>query len=279
MNDLTLLIVNADDFGLAAGVNQGVAEAFDRGIVRSASLLAGGGFAEDAARIARERPGLGVGVHLALTQVQPVLAAAKLSGLLAGGQLMPAGPRHLLPRLLTGKIQKAEIIGEYSAQVEKVMDLGVKITHLDSHQHLNLLPVVREAFVEVARKYSIRRMRMPRLAGPSRSGREWIKAMVIDAARIASPSTFVEMVHPRHFWGLACSGDLTRSRLLKIIAGLQPGTHELMTHPAAFDQSMREAYQWDYHWEDELAALCDPAVLELIKAKAVQLGNFSQLND
>jgi chitin disaccharide deacetylase len=57
------LIVNADDFGFAAGVNEGIIEAHVRGILTSTSLMVGRLAAADAARLAREHPALAVGLH------------------------------------------------------------------------------------------------------------------------------------------------------------------------------------------------------------------------
>jgi hopanoid biosynthesis associated protein HpnK len=271
-----LLIVNADDFGLAVGVNEGVAQAYDGGIVRSASLLAAGEFAKDAAAIARARPGLGVAVHLALTQLTPVLPPARVPSLAPDGRF-PAGPGPFVRRLLAGRIARAEIAAEFAAQIERVRGLGVRITHLDSHQHLHLLPVVRDAFVETARRFGIGCMRMPGLGGPSRSAGEWVKALAIVAARTTAGSAFAGLRRPDRFWGLACSGELTRERLLTILDSLGPGTHELMTHPAAPDPAMAARFVWGYCWEAELAALCDPAVIETVERRGIRLGNFSDL--
>jgi predicted glycoside hydrolase/deacetylase ChbG (UPF0249 family) len=62
-----LLIVNADDFGAGRGINRGVLDAHQRGIVTSASLMVDMPGAEEAAAIARSSPRLGVGLHICLT--------------------------------------------------------------------------------------------------------------------------------------------------------------------------------------------------------------------
>ena len=57
------LVANADDFGLSSGINRGIESAYREGILRSASLMPNGAAFADAVRIARENPGLGVGIH------------------------------------------------------------------------------------------------------------------------------------------------------------------------------------------------------------------------
>ena len=68
MSALRRLIVNADDFGFSRDVNAGIVEAFERGIVRSTTLMAHGAASDDAIRLARAHPGLDVGCHLTLVE-------------------------------------------------------------------------------------------------------------------------------------------------------------------------------------------------------------------
>ena len=60
------LIVNADDFGQSTGINEGIIEAFESGIVRSTSLMTRWPAADEAARYAKAHPDLSVGLHLDL---------------------------------------------------------------------------------------------------------------------------------------------------------------------------------------------------------------------
>ena len=223
------------------------------------------------------RPGLGVGVHLALTQVKPILPPERIPGLTGDTGAFPAGPRQFVTRLMSGRIHADEIRAEWTAQIERALALGVRISHLDGHQHLHVLPGVARIFREVAEKFGIRAMRLPRLGGPSRSPQEWLKGLAIQLAqRYARPSLH-GLIWPDAFWGLACSGDLTRARVLTILQALTPGAHELMTHPATDHAVMARDHHWGYHWQTELEALCDPAALDLVKTRGITLGNFHDL--
>src|SRR5579884_523282 len=62
------LIVNADDFGLSAGVNRGIIEAHEHGIVTSASLMVRWPATTEAAAYSRDHPDLSLGLHVDLSE-------------------------------------------------------------------------------------------------------------------------------------------------------------------------------------------------------------------
>jgi len=114
------LIVNADDFGMTEGVNAGIAEAHERGIVTSATLMVRQGAAAAAAEYAAGHPGLAVGLHLDLGQWDYV-----------NGEWSVAYER-------CDQDDPEAVEGECRAQLELFRDLlGRDPTHIDSHQHVH----------------------------------------------------------------------------------------------------------------------------------------------
>ena len=73
------LIVNADDFGLTSGVNRGIVEAHERGIVTSATLMARSAKFQEAVDLASRTPRLNVGCHVLLVDASPVLELKQVS--------------------------------------------------------------------------------------------------------------------------------------------------------------------------------------------------------
>lgn len=128
------LIVNADDFGRSFGVNRGIVTAHEHGIVSSASLMVRWSAAAEAARYARERPRLGLGLHFD-----------------AGEWAYRDGawtPAYTVVDLDDG----AEVEAELGRQLDAFRALvGRPPSHLDSHQHVHLKEPVRSIFVEAAR--------------------------------------------------------------------------------------------------------------------------------
>lgn len=132
------LIVNADDFGLSRGVNRGIIEAHERGIVTSASLMVRWPAAEEAAAYARAHPSLGVGLHVDLGEWEPNEA-----GWVARYEVVRGDDRHA-------------ITGEVAEQLAAFRRLtGREPTHIDSHQHVHLNGPAREVLTEVANALDI----------------------------------------------------------------------------------------------------------------------------
>src|SRR5260370_16527970 len=93
------LIVNGDDFGLTPGVNAGILDAHVRGILTSASLFANAPATEDAIRIARRSPTLGVGCHLTLVDGHPTLPPSQIPTLPPAGQFLPTWAAFISPAM------------------------------------------------------------------------------------------------------------------------------------------------------------------------------------
>ncbi len=159
------LIVNADDFGLTSEVNRGIIEAHQRGIVTSATLMANAPAFEEAVALARQNPGLGIGCHLVAIGGRPLLDPSAVRLLLGADDQFPPSLQNFL-RLHPGCLfsswrGRQQLAQEFAAQIEKVRQSGLHVSHLDTHKHLHALPGVREAVFQVARQKGILFVRFP----------------------------------------------------------------------------------------------------------------------
>jgi predicted glycoside hydrolase/deacetylase ChbG (UPF0249 family) len=132
------LIVNADDFGQSPGINRGIIEAHEHGIVTSTSLMTRWPFAEAAALYAREHPKLSVGLHFDLGEW-----AYREGNWLPLYTVVPLDDVAAVKKEITAQL----------ATLRRL--LGCDPTHIDSHQHLHLQEPVRSALVEIARQLQI----------------------------------------------------------------------------------------------------------------------------
>lgn len=154
------IIVNGDDLGASANVNRSILELMDQGRVTSATLLVNGPAAEDAVRQLGAYPHCSFGVHLNLTQFLPLSSHPGLAPLLgADGQF--AGYLRSRPRTipLSASIRQGAY-AEWCAQVERALELGVPISHLDSHHHVHTRATLLGVLKRVQQKYGIRKVRL-----------------------------------------------------------------------------------------------------------------------
>ena len=279
------VVVNADDFGLCEEINRGVAESFDRGIVRSASLLPTGGEFEQAVELARARPGLDLGVHLALTQTRPVSPPAEVPSLVDGGGRFAASWGVFVRRYLGGRVRLAEVEREFRAQIDRVLATGLELSHLDSHQHLHMLPGMLRVVVRLASEYGIGAVRCPRQRrgqGAPRGAVGAIRRQVELTAlralcRLGRGSLEVNgLLTADDFRGFTEAGHWRPESLAQTINDLDPGLTEIGCHPGA-DDSVEAELGWDYGWEQELAALTSPEVAAAISHSGVRLTNYRSL--
>ena len=263
------LVVNADDFGLSPGVNDGILEAHAAGVVSSVSVLVNAPGWEHAAAALRDSGSLGVGLHLNLTAGEPVSAGGSLVHARTGRFHGLAG---LVARALTGRIDPAHVAEECDAQLARLRAVGVRVTHIDSHRHVHALPGVWPYVVAGARARGVAVVRVPVDRGP---GRAWVKRRTIAAAWRVAARGVAPLRHADRFHGIALQGDPRfLGRLLAVIDGLEPGVTELMVHPGRPDRALA---RWDGYVAPravELAALTSSAARQRLGRGDVCLTHF-----
>jgi chitin disaccharide deacetylase len=273
-----LLVVNADDYGLTEGVSRAILRAHTEGVVTSTSVLAVGRAFPRCGPWLRQHPGLGVGVHLALVGETPVLPAARIPSLVDGQGRFLGDWRRLLLRSLWRPLDPAQLRAELAAQVERVRDLGVPVTHLDSHQHLHLLPVVREAVLETARRFGIEVVRVPRAHGR----RGWGVAVNLLSVALRARARARGLRFADQVYGFDETGALDEAALERALAAMarSPGrSFELITHPGPAADPERHAYPWPFRWADELDALTSAATRSRIQGHRFRLVSHLALRD
>jgi|YelNatPaOPRAMG01_1025707.scaffolds.fasta_scaffold34479_2 hopanoid biosynthesis associated protein HpnK len=287
------LIVNADDFGLSNGVNRAILDGHRHGIITSTTLMANGAAFDSAVASALTSPELGVGVHLNLTQGRPVCAASQVSSLIrADGTFYPT-PGILAWRIMAGKVEPAHIENELRNQIGKVASAGIRITHLDSHKHIHLLPPVFRLVLKLACEFGIRGVRCPvepasSALGPLRAGREGLveKAKQFLLARTLSTLASCQVNEIRHagLWrtnylvGLSETGFLDASILERMLCSLPEGTTELMCHPGYIDDELlgtRTRLRTER--ETELRALTSAGIRRLVTDLGIELISYASL--
>lgn len=275
-----LLIVNADDMGLHKDINRGIRVAHTDGIVTSASLVGCGEAFDHALAVLHDCPELDIGIHLTLIQERPLSQPSEISSLVGrDGRFLPSY-RQLVTRALAGRLRTAEIRHELEAQVQRVLAAGVRPSHLNSHQHVHVLPQVWKVTQELGRCYSIPFIRLPRfdyLADGARTPWDPVIRLGLNALSLVARYLGHRLLTQIPTTGLHLGGRLSKDDLVGLLARLPPGISELVTHPGFTTPGLEEHYCWGYNWSGELSALTCPLVRSTLQASGVALTRFSQL--
>jgi hopanoid biosynthesis associated protein HpnK len=274
------LIVNGDDLGLTDEVNEGIIRAHEEGILTSASLVASGEAFERAIELIRLHPSLDVGVHLTLIEEKPVLPALEIPSLVREDGYFRRSARQFYFDYLRNEISLDEVESELRAQIEKISSQNIVISHMDSHQHIHVLPKILGVVLRLAEELEIRVIRAPfekiRLRWLLSVSR-WHRLMQMLAIRVLlrRGMSMLESSSPDHFFGFMDGGRMDESRLCEIISELPDGVSEIMCHPGLNGSRSQEKYgHWGYNWRKECETLVHKPILELIARKNVILTSF-----
>jgi len=284
------LIVNADDLGWTEGVNRGIAEAHSNGIVTSASLLANGKAFASGVELALSREGLGVGVHLNLSDGPPIAPKELVSTVLNDEGEFAGGTESILMKLARRAIVLQEVEEEWDAQIGKVREAGIAPTHLDGHKHVQMLPGLFEIALRLAKRHEIGAIRVSHetsslrsalSAGENQHGakvlRQGVQArgLKLLARDARGQAEHYGIATADFFCGIAQTGELTRDGLAKLLRGLPAGTTELMCHPGFVDADLQRS---DTRLQEsrrvEVEILTDRSIRNLVAEQGIRLIDY-----
>ncbi|HET9086814.1 MAG TPA: ChbG/HpnK family deacetylase [Acidobacteriaceae bacterium] len=240
------LIVNADDFALTDGINRAVVDLHTAGALTSATLMAAAPRFSEAVALARQDASLGVGCHVVLVDGSPVSAPAAIPSLMDDGPRFRTALGGFIRDLYLGRIHRADMEREATAQIQKLQRAGIRVTHIDTHKHTHMFPAVLDAVTRAANHCGVPAIRNP--FEPS-----WSVAATPDAGttrRIQVEllrrflSNFRRVVEQRQLAttdgcvGVLATGSLDQTALNSLLRSLPEGTWELVCHPAYLDSEL-----------------------------------------
>jgi len=279
------VIINADDFGLSKGVNEGIVLAHQNGILTSTSLMANmPGFAQ-AVELAKQNEKLGVGLHLNIVRGQPLSPVNKVNSLLNKEQNFFTNIFIILRKLWSKKIKRQEIELEFRAQIEKILKNKIQISHFDSEKHIHCLPSLLKIVLKLGKEYNIKKIRYineycftPRLFQSA-------KSIFASLSCLRMKEKIIEngILIPDRSYGICKSGRMSSPGIKKILANLKDGVTEIVVHPGFMTQELMDlekkigSYYINKYREKELKALLDEDLKKIIRDKEISLINFNQL--
>lgn len=313
------LILHADDFGMSRAVNAGIFYGFRFGLLTSTALLANGPDAawalqrwptllqEHAAgrtpwQDARRRLGdpelpFDLGVHLNLTQGRPLTGERYPAALLTEAGLFPS-VSDLMRRLRrNGPRFRQAIHDELARQIAVLLDHGLRPTHLNGHQYIEMMPTIREIVLELLSQFSMRVVRVAREPGlwrttllhrgnaarwPLAQVKRWFAGRFLRLIKAKSASQLIQ--HPDAYFGTAHAGQIDLA-LLKLFLGRAKNGQsvEVGLHPSEATNNASVADGWSdplyAQRPGELAMLTSAELGPWLADNGWQLGRLAALPD
>jgi predicted glycoside hydrolase/deacetylase ChbG (UPF0249 family) len=307
------VVFHADDLGLNSSIDSGILDSFANGVLTSTAVLANGPSAEVALKQVLEcstkwcdgslensrrrlllddrREPFDIGVHLNLTQGRPLTGSRYPSELLDEQGRFPGACKLFAALLRSRRKWKSRLKAELAAQIRWVTELGVRPTHVNGHQYIELYPCVSELVVELLAHFSIRVVRLPverRLWATTLLGRGvrvWMLAHIkrAFAIRFAQRVRVANLKHADGFFGTAHAGQFTTTTLSRrFVPAIVEPLIEIGVHPGGASPMLAADPSTD-GWFDPLAAqrpserdaICSDGLVHLLMDRRLGLGRLS----
>ena len=276
------LIINADDFGSSKGVNSAVIQAHQQGVLTSTSLMVGGGATGEAIALARANPGLSVGLHLVILDGLATLPHDDIPHLVDEEGKFPTDPAVIGMRLVVYRAARQELALELAAQFERFAESGLPLSHVDSHMHIHVHPIVLNIIVPLARKYGAKGFRLPhddlglalsynRQRAAQKVG--WAFVFGVFWRLYIGKLQKSDLVIPERVYGLMQSGDMNETYVVRLLQNMDVNLAELYFHPDTNPASQSLGPN-----PGDLATLLSPNVRQVIESRNIKLTNYANHN-
>ncbi len=237
------IIINVDDFGLSRAFNHGIVDGYKAGVISSTTLLVTSLAVDHAVELAKENPGLGVGLHLALTSFKSITEHEEIS---ENGYLL----NQLIVREKAEEINQEAIYQELKAQLELfIAKMGKKPTHLDMHHHMHHYQNIKEVVIKLANEYHLLLRNEETEAGKS--------VVNID------------------FYDPQISFEQYQKSINELLGYDKNINRELCVHAGYIDQLLMDVSGYNLARIKELSVLLSPECREFTAEKQIKLVPFS----
>lgn len=283
------LIINADDFGLTAGVNRAILEAHEHGVVTSTTLMANSLAFEEAVQLAQSRFSLSTGCHVVLLDGKPLIDPGRLPSLVDGkdGNSFRDGVSGFVLRTLCGRIDPDQVEAETTAQIRKLQSHGIDVSHVDSHKHTHMFPPALQGILRAARTCGVTAIRNPfevvaanfvRLQRGLWKRYAQVKTLHGLAGYFRKAVAKAGLRTPDGTLGIVATGHLNPDLFREIADNMPEGTWEFVCHPGYLDADLRSfATRLRKSRVEELAVLTSPDTRAALERKGVQLISYRDL--
>jgi len=224
-----------------------------------------------------------VGLHLTLLQGQSVLPQAQIPDLVNAAGAFSDNPLATGMRYFFHKGLYKQLLQEIQAQIERVIDSGIPLSHIDGHLNIHLHPTVFAFLTDLMPRYGITSFRLSRerlchnlrFDRQRRMGKTVERVIFGELANHARPQLDrLGIRYTGEVKGVLNSGRMTEEYILQILDGLNEDLTELYFHPGILPDSEITRRMPDYRHEEELAAITSTRVREKLAESRIGLCNY-----
>jgi chitin disaccharide deacetylase len=239
------VIINADDLGISISTNLAINNAFQRGLLTSASLIVNmSAYTHAVEHVVRNNTNKGIGLHLILTEGRSVLNKSEIPLLVDNNGFFKNDFLSIYYKTKTNRDILKQIDVEINAQFEKAYSDGIIFDHVNAHHHVHMIPAVFDLVVKSAKKYQCSAVRFAYEQFPF-PHRGWypiyyclpfvngniIKKIILNffAKFIKNPN--IDIFMPDYCFGILHSGCMDVRKFRYIFSCISEGTTEIIVHP------------------------------------------------
>ena len=253
------LIITADDFGLSESINDGIIDCYNNKDITDISIMAFSEKFEHAVRLAQKNNITNIGAHISLCSKNDF------------NKQIDRFPWKFI-------FDREEVEKTIRIQLTRIKNENFNITHLNSHQHVHMIPWLRESFAKIAEEFNVSYLRVPNeyFAPSLYSIKTWPRVLALGSITTLSNVLFSgsKVKTNDYFFGHCCSGNMTEHCLKTFCTIIKNGVTELACHPGYLSDDVKNNFSWHINCENELKALKNSTFKEALKKNNISLTSY-----
>ncbi len=277
--------MTGDDFGLSIPINEAVSQAHQKGILTSTSLMVSATEADDAIARAKQLPNLNVGLHLVLSNGCSCLPHSDIPNLVnTDGEFSNRLVSNGIKIFFKASV-KQQLKDEIRAQFEAFQKTGLRLDHVNAHNHFHLHPTVFDAIIEIGKDYGMNAVRVPDerplhvlINHPKEKITRFAIWLLLKPFILRMKKRLIKnkIKFNANIFGLHHTGHMNLNTLARILPNLKDGLSEIYLHPATKLWDDIDPLTKDYEFEAEYKALIHPRVKRIIEKFSIELTTFQE---